>query len=67
MRSDTAMIRAVHALFLNYGVEKWSTIEYLEQFEEWLQQLSDLELSALIEFLSRRLTRRFEAVKQQSK
>ena len=63
MQSDTAMIRAVVALFDELGLDA-SAIEHLEQFEQWLIQLSDLELSAMIEFLSRRLTRRFEAVKQ---
>ena len=63
MQSDTAMLRAVVALFDELGLDA-SAIEHLEQFEEWLTQLSDLELSAMIEFLSRRLTRRFESLNQ---
>ncbi len=63
MKSDTALIKAIVALFDQLGLDA-SAVEHLEQFEEWLIGLSDLELSAIIEFLSRRLTRRFEQVKQ---
>jgi hypothetical protein len=58
MTSDTANLRAIIALFEKLGLDP--SVEHLEQFEQWLVELSDLELSAIIEFLSRRLARRFE-------
>jgi len=59
MRSETAKIRAIVALFDKLGLDA-SAVEHIENFEEWITSLSDLELSAIIEFLSRRLTKRLE-------
>jgi len=59
MQSDTARIRAIICLFDKLGLDA-SAVEHIENFEEWINTLSDLELSAMVEFLSRRLTKRLE-------
>jgi len=59
MKLDTARIRAIVSLFDKLGLDA-SAIEHLENFEEWLNTLSDLELSAMVVFLSGRLARRLE-------
>ena len=58
MQSDTACLRALLCLFNKLDLD--ASVEHFERFDEWVQQLSNLELSALIESLSRKLTRRFE-------
>jgi hypothetical protein len=59
MQFDTARIRAIISLFDKLGLDA-SAIEHLENFEEWITSLTDLELCAMIEFLSRRLVKRLE-------
>jgi hypothetical protein len=59
MQIDTARIKAIVSLFDKLGLDA-SAVEHIENFEEWITTLSDLELCAVIEFLSRRLAKRLE-------
>jgi hypothetical protein len=59
VKADTARIRAIVSLFDRLGLDA-SAVENLENFEEWITTLSELELCAMIELLSRRLVKRLE-------